>query len=178
MPWARSICGCLGYPDQALRHSGVALRSAEDLGHAPSLVHALSFAGNLHVLRGDDEAVAAVAERLFSIASELGMAPGVATADSLAGWAMAQAGRTVEGFARLERGVDAWKATGARLHLPQRLSMLADGFRRAGRFSEAVAANAEAHRFARSTGERWYEAMNSMATWPATGLACRRSGTG
>ena len=148
----------LGYTDQALRHSAAALTSAEELEHAPSLVHALSFAGILHVLREDHRAVAAVAERLFSIASELDMAPGIATADSLADWALVQDGK-IEGLSRLERGVEAWRATGARLHLPQRLSMPADGLSNAGRCSEALDANAEAHRFVQATGECWYEAM-------------------
>ena len=149
----------LGDVDQALRHSAAAIATAEELGHAPTSVHALWYAGNLHVLRGDPGAAAAVARRLSSIASERNMAPGIATADSLAGWAMAQGGEIEEGLARLERGVQAWRATGARLHLPQRLSMLAEGLSLAGRSSEALDANAEAHRLAETTGERWYQAM-------------------
>jgi class 3 adenylate cyclase/predicted ATPase len=149
----------LGYPEQAVRHNTAAVVAAEQLEHAPTLVHALSFAGILHVLRGDHEEVAKVAERLFSISSELGMAPGIATADSLAGWAMAHDRKAEEGLARLECGVGAWRATGARIHLPQRLSMLAAGLSHAGRPSEALDVNAKAHRLAQATGERWYEAM-------------------
>jgi predicted ATPase len=111
------------------------------------------------VLRGDHEAAAAVAERLFSVASELNMTPGILSADSFAGWAMVQEGKLDEGFARLERSVQAWQATGARLHLPQRLSMLADGLSRTGRLQEALDTNAEARRLAETTGERWYQAV-------------------
>jgi predicted ATPase len=86
------------------------------------------------------------------------MAPSVATADSRAGWAQARDGEPEAGLARLQRGIQAWKATGSRLHLPQWLSLLAEGLSLAGRAAEALAANDEAHRLTMTAGERCYEA--------------------
>jgi class 3 adenylate cyclase/tetratricopeptide (TPR) repeat protein len=150
----------LGFPDQALRHSVLAITRGEQSSHPPTLAHALWYVGNLHVLRNDHVAVAGLAERYLSISSEFGMAPGIATADSLAGWAEAREGKVEAGLARLQRGVEAWKAIGGQsLHLPQRLSLLAEGLGLAGRAAEALAANAEAHRLAQSTGEGYHQAV-------------------
>jgi predicted ATPase len=149
----------LGFPDEALRHSVRAITKGEQSSHPPTLAHALWYVGFLHVLRNDHVAVAELAARYLSICAELGMAPGIATADSLAGWAEARDGKVEAGLARLKRGVDAWKATGSRLHLPQRLSLLAEGLGLAGRAAEALAANAEAHHLAQSTGEGYYQAV-------------------
>jgi predicted ATPase len=149
----------LGFPDQALRHSVQAITRGEQSSHPPTLAHALWYVGNLHVLRNDHVAVAELAERYLSISAEFGMAPGIVTADSLAGWAAARAGQVEVGLPRLQRGVEAWKATGSSLHLPQRLSLLAEGLGLAGRAAEALDVNAEAHRLARSSGEGYYQAV-------------------
>ena len=149
----------LGFPDQALRHSVQAITRGEQSSHPPTLAHALWYVGNLHVLRNDHIAVAELAERYLSISAEFGMAPGIVTADSLAGWAAARAGKVEVGLPRLQRGVEAWKATGSSLHLPQRLSLLAEGLGLAGRAAEALDVNAEAHRLARSSGEGYYQAV-------------------
>jgi predicted ATPase len=110
--------------------------------------------------RNDHAAVAELAERYRSISAEFGMAPGIATADSLAGWAEAREGKIEAGLARLQRGVEAWKAIGGQsLHLPQRLSLLAEGLGLAGRPAEALDVNSEAHRLAQSTGEGYYQAV-------------------
>ena len=149
----------LGFPDQALQYSEDAVGFAQEIGHAPSLVHALALAGNLHVLRSDHRRVAAVGERLHAIAGELSMAPARAVADCLTGWALLRDGARDEGFARLERGVNAWRSAGTRLHLPQRLGMLADGLSLTGDLERALEVNAEARRVAVETGERWCEAL-------------------
>ena len=149
----------LGFPDQALRHSVQAITRGEQSSHPPTLAHALWYVGNLHVLRNDHIAVAELAERYLSISAEFGMAPGIVTADSLAGWAAARAGKVEVGLPRLQRGVEAWKATGSSLHLPQRLSLLAEGLGLAGRAAEALDVNAEAHRLALSSGEGYYQAV-------------------
>lgn len=149
----------LGYDDQALNLAGAAIDAAESLDHPPTLVHALTQAGNLHVLRQDPDTAAALAERLSSISSELNMAPGIVQADCVAGWAQTYDGEIETGLARLQRGIDKWKSTGALIHMPIRLSMLADGFNMLGNFSEARKLNSEAIRMAETTGENWYSSV-------------------
>ena len=133
------------------RHDRRAAPTPADLGPCALVC------GDLHILRNDHVTVAEMAQRLLSISAELGMVPGVATADSFAGWAQARDGKPEAGLPRLQRGVEAWKATGSRLHQPQRLSLLAEGLSLAGRAAEALGANAEAHRLVVTTGERYYE---------------------
>ncbi|MDH3282703.1 MAG: hypothetical protein OEQ18_16480, partial [Gammaproteobacteria bacterium] len=149
----------LGFVDQALDCVARAVDTALESNHPPTLVHALSYEGYLHFLREEPKDVAVVAKRLSSIAVEQELTPGVIAAECLVGWAMARKGEADEGVERLRRSINAYKATGELLHLPQRLSMLADAMSITDRISDALDINAEAQTVAVSTGERWYEGM-------------------
>ena len=54
----------LGRPDQALASARRGIALATDLGHAPSLAHALWLAGFVHQMRRDAPAALETAERL------------------------------------------------------------------------------------------------------------------
>jgi adenylate cyclase len=67
-------------------------------------------------------------------------------------------GNLAEGIALMERGVDAWRGTGARSLVPYCLALLAKLCLRAGRLEAAGEWLAEAHAQAESSGERYWEA--------------------
>jgi predicted ATPase len=68
----------------------------------------------------------------------------VAIAQILWGWSQAALGGTAEGLDELRAGIEAYRATGARMDLPYFLGLLADALLRAGRIDEGMAAIDEA----------------------------------
>ena len=61
-PMLPGPCGCLGYPDQALKRSQEALTLAQELSHPFSLAFALDFAAWLHQFRREGQAAQERAE--------------------------------------------------------------------------------------------------------------------
>ena len=73
-----------------------------------------------------------------------GFGPQVAIAELLWGWSRAALGGTAEGLDELRAGIEAYRATGARMDLPYYLGLLADALVRAGRIGEGLEAVDEA----------------------------------
>lgn len=147
-----------GYPVQAgdLLDQGLVL--ARDLGHPPTLVHALWFAAELRQVQREPEVVDELAAALAPLLAEHGSAVSVANAVMLRGWARAALGQIKEGLAELREGLVAWRATGSRLNFSSRLAPVADVYRMAGGVEEGLAVIAEAAEVADRNGERWYDA--------------------
>jgi predicted ATPase len=74
------------------------------------------------------------------------------------GWAYGQDGRLEEGIALMQRGLAAFKATGAGIAVPFFTVLLAEALGRAGRRSEGLSMLDEAERLVEWGGERWHEA--------------------
>ena len=100
----------------------------------------------------------ASAPRLVALSAEHGFALWQAAGIVLDGWALAEAGHTVEGIARIEDGLDAYRATGARLFVPYFLALLGVTRGAAGEGAEGQRLLAEALDAGRASGERWFEA--------------------
>ncbi len=117
----------LGQPEQAVDRTDRAVALAERLGHPPSLAIALAYSTLLHMLRRDDHRGLICAERLGEIAEENGMALWVGPSQLVRGWALAEQGAALRPcLAEMEAGIEAWRATGSSLGLPQFLSLLAE----------------------------------------------------
>jgi predicted ATPase len=71
---------------------------------------------------------------------------------------LGEQGRAVEGIARIEDGLDAYRATGAALFVPYFLALLGTTHGTAGRAVEGQRLLAEARAAANASGERWFEA--------------------
>ena len=127
-----------GYPGQAvgLLERGLAL--SRDLAHPPTLVHAMWLAAELRQVQREPEMVDELAAALMPLVSEHGAAVSVANATMLRGWARAGQGRIEEGLVEVREGLDAWRATGSRLHFSSRLARAADVYRMAGRAEEGL----------------------------------------
>ena len=115
----------LGYPDQAVQRADDAIALARDLSHASSTVLALNWAAMVHQHRREAERTRQHAEAAIALAEEE-LAPWLAWATMLRGWAMSQQGEGEEGIAQLRRGLAAWSAGGLACLVPYFLSLLSE----------------------------------------------------
>jgi ATP/maltotriose-dependent transcriptional regulator MalT len=111
----------------------------------------------LHQLRGDPASVREFASESLTIAVEHRFAFWQAGATVMLGWASAASGES-EGATMVERGIEAWRATGTATYQCYSLTLLADAYRLHGRVNEALSALDKADRVMAETGERLYEA--------------------
>lgn len=81
-----------------------------------------------------------------------------AGATILRGRALAEQGALEEGIADIQRGLSAWRSTGAVVNTTYYLGLLADTLGAAGRLEEGLAVIAEAIVLARETEEQYYAA--------------------
>jgi predicted ATPase len=95
---------------------------------------------------------------LVALANEHDFAMWQAAGAALAGWVLAQEGRAVEGIARIEGGLEAYRATGAGLFVPYFLALLGTTHGAGGEGAAGQRLLAEAIDAARASGERWFEA--------------------
>jgi hypothetical protein len=114
----------LGYPEQALARCREAVDDAERLSHPTGLAYALHHACMLDQVRRDALGVRQRAAALIALAAEHGFALWQAAGVVFDGWALAERGRAAEGIARIEDGLDAYRATGAGLFVPYFLALL------------------------------------------------------
>ena len=114
----------LGYPEQAVARRREALDDAARLSHPAGLAYALHHACMLDQVRRDAPAVRQRAAALVALSAEHGLALWQAAGTVLDGWALAEGGRALEGIARIEGGLGAYRATGAGLFVPYFLALL------------------------------------------------------
>ena len=148
----------LGYPDQALTQSRAALTLAQELSHPFSLVWALLHSAFLHQLRREGQVAQERAEAAILLASEQGFAHELAIGTNVRGWALAERGQREEGVVQMRQGLDAQRATGAKIMEPYRLALLAEAYGKVGQEEEGLSLLAEALAVVDSTEERVYEA--------------------
>jgi predicted ATPase len=93
----------------------------------------------------------------MSLATEQGFPVWVAYSSMLRAWALAHHGQAKEGIAQLHQGLTAWRATGAEIHRPYFLMLLAEAHGTIGQPEAGLTVLAEALTLVDKTGERWYE---------------------
>ena len=147
-----------GYPDQALRHAEEAIAAARAAAHPLSDAFALSFAAMLHQLRGEVALCRERAESALALATEQVLPYWAAYAIVLTGWAFVEEGQEEEGLSRLRAGIDANRATGAKVRGPQWLALLAEACLDTGRVEEGLSAVSEALALTEQTAARYREA--------------------
>jgi predicted ATPase len=150
----------LGYPDQAAQSAREAVVLAESLEHAPSLAHALAFAGLCHQLRRDAAAVLDCGERLVALAGEHRLAQYRAVGTIARGWAQAHQARVPEGLAELRRGLDDYAATRVKAWFVYFKASLAEAYYRVGGAELGLSAVDEALALSDQLSERlWLAGM-------------------
>jgi class 3 adenylate cyclase/predicted ATPase len=148
----------LGYPDQALQSVHEALTLAQELTHPFSLAFALTAGALVHQFRREVHAVQERAEELMRLSTEQGFPFWLAHGTILRGWALTAQGEGAEGIAQIDQGLVAHRDTGAEVHRPYFLSLLAEAYGKAGQPEEGLAVLAEALAIVDDTGERNWEA--------------------
>jgi class 3 adenylate cyclase/predicted ATPase len=152
------VLALLGYLDQAIERSEMALRSSRELNHPPTVLHALWHAAEFRHICREPQAVEALAQEVYARAMQNGSALTIANALMMRGWALVTRGATVEGLAELDKGLGQWRATGSRYLVPYRLARVADALHRAGQTEKALEVVDEALAIAEGSGDRWYDA--------------------
>ena len=102
----------LGYADQARHSCQEALRLAQQVGHPPSLAHALNWVAFLHQFRREPEDVREHTDTLISLAAEQGLGLFSVLGSLLHGWALALTGAPQEGLSQLQGGFQRIQAIG------------------------------------------------------------------
>jgi predicted ATPase len=158
-----AVCGCghdaialwiMGYPDQAVASLHRAIAYASDLGHAPSVAHALWLGGFVHMMRRDAPAALETGERLVALGSEHDFAVYRVAGCVLRGWARALLGAPeAEGLAEMREATDIYRSLAGVMAGPFLVS-LADSERRAHHFDRAEATLAQARAVVTHRGER------------------------
>jgi predicted ATPase len=147
-----------GYPDHALTTARDCVRVAHVLSRPRTLALATQFAGHLHLLRREPDAVVEHSRTLTSLAGEHGFPSYRALAEILAGGAALQYGEGAQAVEAIKRGIDAFQSLGSGLAVPWFLGDLAEGLRSIGRYDEALDVVSDALCRSEGSGERQFAA--------------------
>jgi predicted ATPase len=148
----------LGYPDQALKVNREMRQLARKIGHPFSLAYALHHTGWLCQYYRLGAEVRSAAEEEIAIANEQGFALWRATGTFFQGAGMFLQGDLEKALPVLLKGLDAFRAGGARLTLPFQLSILGEAYTQAGRYEDARRALDEGLALVEKNDERCQEA--------------------
>jgi predicted ATPase len=94
----------------------------------------------------------------MTLSTEQGFPHWLAYGTILRGWALALRGEGAEGIAQVRQGLVAYRGTGAELHRPYFLSLLAEAYGGVGQSEEGLKVLVEALALVDKTGERNWEA--------------------
>ena len=141
--------------DQADRHAAAAIAAANQIGDPFSQAIALDYAALLHAFRTESGPALERGRQAVELCNRHGFAYYLAMGNIITGWAEAAEGGVGDGLARIQQGLDAFRALGAELRLPYYLSLLAETLTRAGRMNEALATVSTGFAFASKNGEEW-----------------------
>ena len=155
LSWAHCL---LGDFRAARRELSGALSLAEELQHPFSLAYARSLAASVHQALREPEASLEQAEAAIAISDEHGYPYWIGWSTVLQGWAMSALGRTADGIAALERGLEIYESTGAHQVKPYILTLLAQMYGWAGSTEPALKVLAGAYRPGNKTDVSFYEA--------------------
>ncbi len=144
-----------GYPVRARAEADEGLALARRLGHPFTLAYTLYMAALLDDLLGDGAAMSGKAREAVSLCDEYNLGFQKGRAAFVAAAARARRAQSDYVVAAMRRGMDAYKETGARLHLPYFLCRIAEAEARLGRTRDGLAALELAVETAEVTGERW-----------------------
>jgi predicted ATPase len=148
----------LGYPERGVARCREAIDEAKRLAHPAGQAFVLHHACMVSQALRDGPGVREHAAALVGLSAEHGFALWQAAGIVLDGWALAETGHALEGIARIEDGLDAYRATGAGLFVPYFLGLLATAHGAAGETAKGQRLLAEALDAGHASGERWFEA--------------------
>jgi predicted ATPase len=148
----------LGYPDQALRLSDETVALARQIGHPFSLDYSLHHCAWLYLQIRLPVRLRAVAEEESAIAAEQGFALWHASGMFFQGAGRLLPAEREHAMPWLQKGLHAWRVTGAKLTLSYQLSTLVEAYTQEGLFADAHRTLVEGLALVSETGECCYEA--------------------
>jgi predicted ATPase len=148
----------LGCPEAALADAHNALRHAREIGHATSLMFALSPRTSFtHIQCGNHAAASAQTDELVAMADDKGALFWKAEGMILQGNVL-QTGKVSDAVQVMTAGFTALRSTGATFWMPWHLSCLANAYAELGQFDDAWRCFGEAITAVETTKEKWCEA--------------------
>jgi class 3 adenylate cyclase/predicted ATPase len=154
----------LGHPDRAQRDNNDAVQHARDIGHASSLMLALTYTSMILLVRGDYAAAQPPTDELTALAEEKGALIWKITAAFVRGCIFALTTKRPDAVRDITSSLAAFRSTGAKMVVPFVLVHLSRAYADTGQFHEASCAITEAMTTQEATGERWVEAeVNRVA---------------
>jgi predicted ATPase len=148
----------LGYPGQALQRSQEGVTLAQRLAIPMTLAQAQGMHALLYQVRRDIALTQEWSEKTVAYAAEYGFPYWLTLGSMYKGWALAQQGQLAGGTAQFLQGLEAYRATGAKLGLSWFLAVLAELYGKSGQLAEGLCAMAEARAHINATEEVYYEA--------------------
>lgn len=148
----------LGFPDRALSflEQGQAVAQIDAQPYSLASIHWSRSV--CHQLRGEAELAEASCRTLMALADEQGFALLAAITTIQRGWALVNLNRIEEGVDSMERGIAAFRATGARLSETYLLAYCVDAFLHVGLYEKGTALLEEVFAYMEKSGERYFEA--------------------
>jgi DNA-binding winged helix-turn-helix (wHTH) protein/predicted ATPase len=147
-----------GYPAQAATRMREACELAERLDGPWARAFAWSWTTGTLQFRGDTAQLDRQAREMHRLSAEHDFSFWIAWATFFEGWVAGARANEADGIALMQRGLEGWRGTGARIGEPYFLALLSETCLRAGRIEAASERLAEARAQVDSSGERWWEA--------------------
>jgi predicted ATPase len=148
----------LGYADQARQKSDEALSLAQTLSHPYSLGWVLGRTALLHWHCRDYQVAMERSQAAVALASTQGFTQWAAQGTILQGALLAMQGDAQQGIVQIQKALQDYESTGARLLRPYFLALLAAVYNQAGQAEAGCYVIDEALHLMDITGERWCEA--------------------
>ena len=153
-----NVLFCLGYPDQALAQSTLAIAEARRLAHSPSLAAGLAIGARLLSLTGNDAALNGQADELVALSTEQSFPLWVALGTIYRGWVKVKDCDGAEGISLMRSALTTYRATETEVWMPHFIALLAGACAIARRPEEGLVLLEEALQIAERSGERWFAA--------------------
>jgi len=148
----------LGYPEAALADAEHTVRNAREIGHAATLMYALSHGCFARYQCGNYASATAIFDELVALAEQKGTLFWKAFGMMNQGCACALSGQPSEAVRMITFGLSARQSTGATMWMPFFLSYLARAHMELGKFEDAWSSIGEAIKAVETSKERWCEA--------------------
>ena len=148
----------LGYPEAALADAEHAVKNAREIGHAATLMYALSHGCFARYQSGNYASAAAVFDELVQLAEQKGTLFWKAFGMMNQGCACALSGQASEAVRMITFGLSARQSTGSTMWMPFFLSYLARAHIELGNLEDACSSIGEAIEVLEMSKERWCEA--------------------
>jgi class 3 adenylate cyclase/predicted ATPase len=148
----------LGYPEAGLADADHALKDAREIGHAATLMNALSFTPIAHFLCEEYAVASAQVDESVALADEKGASYWKAIGTLNKALLSAMTAKTVDAAQKMASCIVAYRSTGATFLIPWYLSFLARAYAEVGLIDDAWRCVQEAVTLVETTKEKFTEA--------------------